>query len=203
MNKLAVAFLALAFVTVPVISQASTTQRAKTKCNLTDNSAPSVRGLRLGMSTQELLALFPGVTNRREMKDAIEKAKSGAGGEVVYLGFEAATEGDAQQFAGVVSVAAGVAKARVVDFSIQYAGATWSTIDEWVTKLSETLKLPGKGNWTAGMSESPNKVLRCGGIEIEAAIQGDGASIRITNTAFFKPTDDRAAEQKKRREFKP
>lgn len=205
MNKFAVAFFALAFVTMSAISQASNRQPAQTRCNLTDATAPSVRGLRLGMTTQQLLALFPGITKKKEMKDAIEKAKSATGIEAVYLGFEPATDGDAQQFAGVESVSAGLYKARVVDFSVQYSGATWRAIDEWVAKVSEALKLPGKDEWATGWNEHPNKVLRCDGIEIEAGIQGGGASIRVTNTGYFKAIEEqgKAAEEKKRRDSKP
>ena len=204
MNKLAIAFVALASVTVTAISQASNPRPARPKCNLTESTAPSVRGLRLGMSTQQLLALFPGSSKRREMKDAVEKAKAATGNEAAYLVFDPATDGDAQQFGGVESVSAGVNKGRVIDLSIQYGGATWSDIDQWVAKLSESLKLPGAGDWTVGPSENPNKILRCEGIEIEAAIQGGGSSIRIRNTEYGKAVADRnAADEKKRREIKP
>jgi hypothetical protein len=206
MNKLAIAFFALAFVTLSASSQASNPYPAQTRCNLTDATAPNVRGLRLSMTTPQLLALFPGVAKKKEMKEAIEKANSAAGGETVYLGFDPETDGaDPQQFAGVTSVSAAVYKAHVVDFSIQYGGATWRTIDEWVAKVSETLVLPGKDSWMTGPSEHPNKVLRCDGIEIEAGIQGGTASIRVTNTSYFKFIEEqgKAAEDKKRREVKP
>ena len=205
MNKLAIAFVALAFVTVTAISQASNPRPARPKCNLTEATAPSVRGLRLGMSTQQLLASFPGSSKRREMKDAVEKAKAATGNEAAYLVFDPATDGDPQQFGGVESVSAGLNKGRVIDLTIQYGGATWRGIDEWVAKLSESLKLQGAGDWTVGPSENPNKVLRCEGIEIEAAIQGGGSSIRIRNTEYVKADAERAnaVEEKKRREIKP
>jgi len=204
MNKLAIAFVALAFVTISTISQASNPQPALPKCNLTEATAPSVRGLRLGMSTQQLLALFPDSSKRKEMKEAVEKAKAATGNEAAYLVFDPATERDAKQFGGVESVSAGVNKGRVIDFSIQYGGATWRDVDEWVAKLSESLKLQGAGDWTVGPSENPNKVLRCEGIEIEAAIQGGGSSIRIRNMEDARVVADRnAADEKKRREIKP
>lgn len=204
MNKLAIAFSALAFVTLSASSQASNPNPAQTRCNLTEATAPSVRGLRLGMSTQQLLALFPGITKRKEMKDAIEKAKSATGLEATYLGFEPTKDGDAQQFAGVESVSAGLYKARVVDFSVQYVGAT-STIDAWIAKLSETFKLPSAQDWVLGPNEAPNKVLRCEGILIEASIQGGGASIRLRNAEYLKEIEERikAAEEKRRQEIKP
>jgi hypothetical protein len=139
------------------------------------------------------------------MKGAVEVAKAATGNEVAYLVFDPATEGDAKQFGGVDSVSAGLNKGRVVDLSIQYGGATWRDIDQWVTKLSESLKLQGAGEWTVGPSENPNKVLRCEGIEIEAAIQGGGSSIRIRNMEYVRADAERtsATEEKKRREIKP
>jgi len=204
MNKLAIAFSALAFVTWSAPSQASNPQPAQNRCTLTEATSPNVRGLRLGMSTQQLLALFPGITKKKEMKDAIEKAKSATGAEAAYLGFDPATEGDAQQFAGVGSVSAGLYKARVVDFSVQYIGAAW-TVDAWIAKLSETFKLPSAQDWVVGPNEAPNKVLKCDGILIEAAIQGGSATIRVRNTEDLKEIDERtkAAEEKKRQEIKP
>lgn len=231
MNKLAIAFFALVLVTLSASSQASNPYPAQTRCNLTEATAPSVRGLRLGMTTQQLLAVFPSVMKKKEMKDAaekaqpatgsefvlpgiankkemdaIDKAKSATGNEAVYLGFDPASDGaDRQQFAGVTAVSAAVYKARVVDFGIQYDGATWRNIDEWVAKVSESLVLPGKDSWVTGPSEHPNKVLRCDGIEIEAGIQGGGSSIRVTNTAYFRAIEEqgRAAEDKKRQQVKP
>lgn len=206
MNKLAIAFFALAFVTLSATSQASNPYPAQTRCNLTDATAPNIRGLKLGMTTQQVLALFPGAAKKKEMKDSIQKALSATDGETVYLGFDPAADGgDAQQFTGVVGVSAAFYKAHVVDFNIQYGGAMWRNIDEWVAKVSETLTLPGRDAWVTGPSEHPNKVLRCDGIEIEAGIQGGAASVRVTNTSYFKFIGEqgKAAEDKKRREVKP
>jgi hypothetical protein len=204
MNKLAVSLVAVTFVTISSVSQA-TNNTSQTKCTLTESSAPTVRGLRLGMSAQELLALFPNITRKKEMKDAIEQAKSATGSEAVYLGFDPATDGDARQFAGVDSVSAGFYKARVVDLNLQYAGATWKNIDEWIARVSETFKLPGAQDWVVGPNEAPNKVLTCEGVMIEAAIQGGSSSFRIRNSAYQRELDERAkaAEERKRTEIKP
>jgi hypothetical protein len=47
--------------------------------------------------------------------------------------------------------------------------------------------------------------LRCDGVEIEAALQGGGASIKVTNSGFFKTIAEqgKAAEEKKRRDVRP
>ncbi|MEK6287519.1 MAG: hypothetical protein AABO57_17385 [Acidobacteriota bacterium] len=182
MNKRAMAFFMLVFVTLSANSQAL----SQSKCSLTKDNSPSVRGLRLGMSTEQLLALFPGSAKRwanepKTMRDARERAMAATSNETAYLSFDPATDAAKEQFTDVLSVSVGLHKGRVVDFSVTYADATMSTIDEWVAKVAEMFKLPGTQAWMVGPSENPNKVLKCDGLEIEAALQGGSASIRIRN----------------------
>ena len=197
MSKRVLALVTLLVLTVSAYSQ--------TTCSLTAATAPSVRGLRLAMSTDEVLVLFPGSAKRKEMMAAVEKAKAATGSEPVYLSFYPATDSGKEQFAGVESVSAGFLKGRVADFTVVYGAATWSAIDDWVAKLSETFKLPAAQNWAVGPSENPNKVLRCEGIAMEASIQGGSASIRILSIEVLRAFQDRttAAEERQRRDMKP
>jgi hypothetical protein len=173
MKKLATVFLAFAFVMI-----CANQQLAQSKCALTEANSPNVGGLRLGMTAQQLLAMFPGASKRREMKDEIDRAKAG-GGETVYLTFDPATDSSKSEFAGVSSISAGLSRGKVVDLIVGYMGTTWTNVDAWIAKLGEMYRLPGQQSWVEGPSENPNKVLRCDGIEIEASIQGGGSSIRI------------------------
>ena len=201
MKKLAIAFFTLAFMTMSAYSQAPN----QPGCSLTEAGSPSIRGLRLGMTTQQLLALFPASTKRREMKDALERAKAATGNEAVYLSFDPATDAGKGQFADVGSVSAGLNRGKVIDLDIQYAGPSWGSIDEWVAKLSEAFRLPGAQSWGVGPNETPNKVLKCDGIEIEATVEGGGGSVRMRNSEFFREIEGRAnaADEKRRRDFKP
>lgn len=205
MNKRVMAVFTLVLMTISAHSQAATQPLTQARCNLTASTAPDIRGLRLGMTTESLLALFPGSSKRKEIRDALEKVKASTSEEITYLSFYPATDGSGGKFAGIDSVSVGLYKGRAVDFNILYVGTPWRTIDDWVAKLSETLTLPGAPEWVAGPNESPNKILRCNGIEIEAAIQGGGSSIRIRNAEALKGMAERgnAGEEKKRREFKP
>ncbi|PYT05261.1 MAG: hypothetical protein DMF60_12570 [Acidobacteria bacterium] len=162
------------------------------------------------MTTQELQALFPGSAARwakepKKAREAREKAMAPTSSEPVSLAFDPATDAAKDQFASVDSVSVALYKGRVTDFSVIYVGTEWNNIDQWVAKVSETLSLPGPREWVVGPSETPNKVLKCSGVEIEAATQGGGSSIRIRNTEYLKGLDDRAntLDEKKRRDFKP
>ena len=202
MRKLLMVLLAFAFVASSMNKLLARSPQAR--CGLTEANAPSVRGIKLGMTAQQVVDLFPAVIKRREMKDDIARAKAG-GNEVVYLAFEPAGDGGGDRFAGVASVVTGVQKNRVVDFSIAYAGPTWSSIDEWVGKLSETLNLPAARDWVVGPTEDSNKVLRCSAIQIEASTQGGGATLRVrtNDSAREHAAHAGSSDENKRREFKP
>lgn len=206
MNKIVTTFFTLALITIFAYAQVTSQQPAQPKCSgLTKDNAPFVRGVGLGMKTEELLALFPGSNKRKEFKEALERVKAATFDETVYLLFDPATDASGDRFAGVDSVSVGLNKGRVVDFYLLYVGTTWRTIDEWIAKLAERLSLPGAQEWVVGPNETPNKILRCRGLEIEATIHGGGGSIRLRNTEILDGTEDRTntAEEIKRRGFKP
>jgi len=199
MKRTALVLFALASMLITDI-QVTGRAFAQSRCSLTEATAPGVRGLKLGMSVEQVTALFPGSTKRKETREALAKAK--AGSEVVYVTLEP-SDGGKDQNADVASFSAGFHKGRVIGVSVQYLGPDWRNVDEWIAKLSETLGLPGVNNWQPGPSENPNKVLRCSGIEIEASVEGGGGSITIRSTENSNDGQDRAREEKKKRDFKP
>ena len=202
MKRIAIGFVSLALITIPAYLTV-TSQPAQPRCSLTEANSPSVRGLRLGMTAEQVIALFPGSAKNKDMKPLLDKAKSTTGSETVYLSFDSSTSANKEKFADVASISVGFYKARVKDLDVDYVGTSWTNVDEWVAKLSETFKLPGLEAWVVGPSENPNKVLKCNGIEIEAATQGGGASIRIRDTEYAMREGANAGEEGKRRAFKP
>lgn len=204
MKQILLACLTLTL-TGAVYSRAPIRQAARPKCNLTEANSPNVRGIRLGMSTDQLLALFPGSAESKEIKAALEHAKMHGANETLYLSFAPADYSTKDRFASIDSVAVVLYKGRAIDFTVVYLGTTWSNIDQWVAKLSGSFKLPGSREWTPGPSEMPNKVLKCNGFEIEAATAGGSASIRVRSEAQTKEMEKRAEaeEERRRHEFKP
>ena len=149
------------------------------RCTLNESDAPAIRGVKLGLNAEQLRSLFPKAANRREIKEAFDKAKS-PDADVVYLEFLPG-DGDKERFEGISEIVVGFHQGRSIQVISQYIGGEWKSLDEWVTKVSETFKLPTLDSWKTGPSENPSKVLTCSAIEIEAAIQGGGATIRVTN----------------------
>ena len=203
MKRMVIGFCIIVVTLIPAYAEVTGEPQAQ-GCSLTEATAPAVRGIRLGMSVDQLVGLFPGSAKRREMREALEKARSSTSNEPAVLVFDPAADAG-ERFAGVDSASASLYKGRVIAFNVVYVGTTWRTIDEWVEKLAQTYGLPAAARWAAGPNENPNRLLGCSGIEIEAAIQGGGSSIGIRNREAFKGMAEglNAADESKRRQFKP
>jgi len=173
-------------------------------CTLTEANSPNIHGIRLGLTTQQLLAFFPGKTETQNINDVLESARA-KGLDTVPLGLEPESQSSKDRFRGVGSLSVTLSKGRVVDFSAAYYGASWTNVNEWIAKLAEAYHLPGAPEWATGPDETPNKVLKCNGFEVEAAIEGGGGSIRVRERAYIREIQDRAnvEAEKRRREFKP
>ncbi len=183
--------------------QTSSQQSSAAGCNLTESTAPAIRGIRLGMTTERLLALFPDSSEKADIKRALEEAKDPKRHDTGNLSFQISQYAAQDRFAGVDYVSAAIYKNRVTKFTIAYIGPdsdgpAWRSIDEWIAKLSEAFGLPGAAYWEGG-------ILKCNGIEIIAELRNGAGVISLSNPSYFKEVRDRikAREEKKRREFKP
>src|SRR5262249_30231648 len=204
MIKLTLVFFTLVLLAMSAYSSAAGKLAPQAACTLTEANSPNVHGIRLGLTTQQLLAFFPGKTETQNINDVLEGARA-KGLDTVPLGLEPESQSSKERFKGVGSLSVTLSKGRVVDFSAAYYGASWTNLNEWITKLAEAYHLPGPPQWAPGPDETPNKVLKCNGFEVEAAIEGGGGSFRVRETAYIREIQDRAnAEaEKRRREFKP
>jgi hypothetical protein len=207
MRRIIAAFSALALSAISGYAQVATPGPGA-PCALTEASAPQVRGVRLGMALDQVVALFPGSTRRKEIKEGIDDAKAARGDETITLVFDPSVDGAAGSSADVSGIAVGFTRSRVTDFLIIYVGPAWGSVDEWVSKLAEAFKLPAGNAWTTGNSETPNKVLRCKEVEIEAQVQGGGATVRVRRAAAMVHSGHAGAgaqddAARRRRDFKP
>lgn len=155
---------------LPTVGQTPSGSSADSRCSLTREQAPEIRGIRLGMSTDQILGMFPDDTNRQRITEAIK---------------------DSKRVDSVTSV------------QIEYAGTEWKTVDQFVAKLSEGLRLPSS-SWERGDLSSH---LKCDGFRVEAyAFHGSTQSlVRVRDTAAPQVVEDRreAAKEKARQAFKP
>lgn len=125
-------------------------------CNLKVGDAPELRGLRLGMTLEQLKARFPSMQHavRQFGRSAAtilnshpEDASTGLGG-VAYLSMEFLDE-------------------RLTMYALQYdSSAEWDSPDQFTARISQTLKLPNL--WQTDQENHAFRVLKCEGFVVRA-----------------------------------
>jgi hypothetical protein len=205
MKRFVASVFLIVFSMVSASGQSSTQQTGDAKCTAKFAQALSIRGIRLGLSVDELLALFPDMANKQSITRRLEEAR-----DYPYLGradISLTPNGNIsrEKLAGINRVSLTIFDDRVVGYSVGYeglpAGAYWPNLDEWIAKLSETLSLPGTSQW---LPRNGGKSLSCDGV-IFTAHGGDGGTFGVHTEDFSKQIKERekAYQEKKRREFKP
>jgi hypothetical protein len=186
----AIAFVCV-LLAVPAISQQVTQQESNSKC------------------TAEVLNMFPDTVNNERNRDALEKAKTYPDFGRANLQLGPAGNITKEKLAGIDRISVDIFDNQVVTYSVYYEdqphGVRWDNIDQWVVKLSETLKLPDVSQWTTSPDYNSRKTLDCEGVKIIADVQSKG-SIRIINDDWVPKqvtAREKAYAEQKRREFKP
>jgi hypothetical protein len=184
------------------------------KCSLTPTQAPAVRGLRLGMSVEELFALFPGGSEDRRNEQQEQLARAAQPPNFGETSFEFTTRNFSSgkdRFLGVWSVGVTVFDRRVFRVTVTYSDSNWSrnvpvwSVDEWIKKLSEALGLPGPEYWERQTSFSGEKVLKCVGFEAVVRDHTHTMTYEFRDTTYRAQQEQRrkAWREERQREFKP
>ena len=75
MNRTLLTLLVIVFIPVAVGAQTAGQSSTPTECTLTLDKSPTIRGLKLGMTAEQLLALFPGSSENSNAQLAIDRAQ--------------------------------------------------------------------------------------------------------------------------------
>ncbi|HZS05968.1 MAG TPA: hypothetical protein VFD58_14110 [Blastocatellia bacterium] len=182
------------------------------RCQLTLDQAPAIRGFRLGMNVNEVLALMPESGEKQEIKNKLEKAPL-----IPSFGFTdfslsvntiLQTPSNLERFAGISIIRFSVLDNRVVNIQVSYLSRNLPVRPDWnaetlIAKFSLALGLPDLTNWER-ISGREAKLI-CRGFEVFASANGDYVFITVNDSSYSEKLAQRiAAEQERlRREFKP
>lgn len=174
--------LLLALCLVPVMAGAApgpsprqdATERDWCGSKLAD--APALMGLQLGMTPQQVLALFPGSEADAEVRAQLSKPPSPLGVSSLLVRPERYASKD--KYAGLTQITATLLDGRVSTLHVGYKGPAWKHVDEFVSKFVEGKNLPGPGAWEAHVGlDTQLKTLKCEGFELSVFAGGDGGSL--------------------------
>jgi hypothetical protein len=181
----------------------------KPTCKLTLAQAPVIRGLRLGMASDELFAIFPG--NEREEFNRAQQLKSA---ELpphygfTYFEFNLSNYATRDRFTGISSLSFELFDKKVVSIRVNYSNApSFDRPGQLMEIITRQFSLPELKDWPGYNEYSNNPSLSCDGFTFK--VDANNAyysvfSIMLTDPTYKKIAEDRkqADRAKKREGFK-
>ena len=193
----------LACVGLLTLNQTPSGPSPNTKCTLTREEAPEIRGVRLNMSTEQLMSVFPDETNRRGITDAIARSKQDEAYGMTYVELRPNPASPNPRFENVNFISVTLLDGRVRSFLVSYGGAEWKNTDQFVARLTEGLRLP---DWI-WESTGNAKTVQCNGFRIEAhvTIGARNSAVRVHDPSAQAVVEERreAEKEKARQAFRP
>jgi hypothetical protein len=179
-------------------------------CSLSVAKAPAIRGVKLGMKVDEVLAVFPGSAENNEIKTTIGKADSFPHFGLVSVYVFPRDYETRDRFAGIADFRFTFFDGRVDQYEVDYepppGAPAWRRVDDWITKLADAFKLPPAADWAADQNLTSQKSLKCDGFQMRASNMNFRGSLLVStlDSPLKKQQERRAAyEEKLRQEFKP
>jgi hypothetical protein len=158
---------------------------------LTVARAPAIGGLKLGMSIEEVLAIFPGSSSDAEVRLSLDRPASPLGVRGLVIRPEKYSTRNRVDRVSQISLT--FLDGRVSILNVGYDGPSWLHVDEFVAKFSEETGLPGADSWDAYVGlDTQLKTLRCQDFEVTLFAGGNNVNINYIEMR------DMAAQQKLR-----
>ncbi len=180
------------FLAIALLMLGASVVSGQANCTLTIAQAPVVSGVKLGMTPEQVLALFPGSREDKEVSGSLARPASKFGVSTFMIRPE--RYASKARFAGVSQVSFTLFDGRVSTFNIGYTGPEWKHVDEFVTKFADATKLPAADSWEAQVGmDSQLKILKCK--EFEVSVFAGGRQAQNIN---YVKVRDLAAEEKLR-----
>jgi hypothetical protein len=154
----------------------STTTQDKPTCSLSMSQAPVIKGLKLGMTSEEVLALFPGAKNDPQIRTELSRPPRQFGVSSLMIRPEKYESKD--KFTGINQITLTFLDGRVSKLHVGFNGPEWSHVDKFVAKFVEGTSLPGVDQWAAYVGlDNQLKTLSCTDFEIRVFAGGEGGNL--------------------------
>jgi hypothetical protein len=190
--------------------------QSPTICKLNVAESPSIHGVKLGMTADELYALFPGALSpgtatEQDFRITIGRAAGPPNFGVANVNIAPSRFSNKDTFNDLETYSLVLFDRRIVKFTAYYRGpqssprgAAWPRLDELLIKFSEAYHLPSPSSW---VDDGASKLLRCNGFEVQVSYPNDRAQlvIGLSPPVWIDESKKRHAdeEERLRRAFKP
>lgn len=186
---------------VPVPSPTLTTNAPVSNnapCSLVMDQAPVINGVKLGMTPEEVLALFPGSSQDADVRSELARPRSPFG--VSGLLIRPDKYGSKEKFAGTSQITFSLLDGRVSTINVGYNGPEWPHVDKFVAQFVEGNTLPASDQWEAYVGlDTQMKTLTCKDFEVRIFAGGKGGNLNyvlMRDLVADKTLKDRRAKAK-------
>ena len=171
-------------------------QQRPANCSLTFAAAPAVDGLKLRMTPDELMALFPGSREDEEVRGMLARPTSQFGATDLIIRPQKFESKD--KFPGVNQIVVTFLDGRIHRLHIAYNGPQYSDVDQLLNKFIPGTSLPAADQWYGypGL-DTQMKTLTCKDFEVRAFIGGENGNqnyVQLTDLEAEKKLKDRRAK---------
>jgi len=186
----------------PTTSGQTDNQPAPTKasaCTLPMSQAPDIGGLKLGMTLEQVLALFPGSKEDSEVRAELARPASPVG--MSSLSINPQKYESKGNFTRIKQFSLTLLDGRVATFNAGYNGPKWKDVDEFVTKFAEERNLPAADAWEPYVGlDTQLKSLKCDGFEVSVFAGGEGGNLNYVQAKDLVAEQELRDRRKKARE---
>jgi hypothetical protein len=157
--------------TPPVVSST----QDKPICDLSMSHA-GANGLKLGMTKEEVLALFPDSRKDAELSTAISTPPSSLGTLIFVI--RPQKYANQAEFKGISQVTFALLDNRVATLTVGYNGPQYAHVDKFVETIIQGTNLPPADQWQpyTGLDEQM-KTLTCSEFSVRAFIGGEAGNL--------------------------
>jgi hypothetical protein len=206
MNRLFLATLLFVIASVPAFSQTNN-HPLKPSASLNEVRSPAIRGVRLGMTADEFLAVFHDANN---IKAYVEKSKGYPSFGYLRVSLQAADESARERLKGTEEFAVNFFDGHIYSILVRYPaypeGVYWNDVDALVEKFAEAFNLPDLRHWVTDPADSKVKLFTGNGFVVRASIMGGGSievrELGVDLQGLIKQRTD-AYHEERRKAFKP
>lgn len=178
----------------------------KPTCKLTLAQAPAIRELRLGMTSDELFAIFP-ASEREEFDRAqkLKKAELPPSYGLTSFQFDTSRYATKDRFTGIGALTFGIFDGKVVSIGAGYSNTPqFDRPGQLMEIITKQFGLPEFKDWPQYNKNWGNPSLSCEGFTVQVDVYGGGFTISLTDPTHKKIMEERgqADRAKKREGFK-
>ena len=161
--------------------------------------APSIKGLKLGMTIDEVLAAFPGSKEDPEVRAYLSRPPTQFG--ATEFAIKPEKYENKAEFSNINRITFSLLDGRVSLVSLHYNGPAWEHVDKFIEKVAGEVNLPAVQHWDAYVGQDNQlKTLTCTDFSVRVNAAGEGGNLNYVAMKDLEAEKKLRERRKKARE---